>query len=218
MRLMRLKSLLWSLFLVALLVGLPYLCSEAQAQRGGGGRGGGGGGARAGGGGMSGGSFRGSSAAVQGPRGGTAVQGPRGGVAAQGPRGGAVAEGPRGGAAARGPGGSAAARGPAGGAAARGPGGQTATRSATTASGSATYNRNVNVNQNWNAYAGPGYRPYAGAAVAGLAVGATVAYLSASAQPVAVNNQTYYVDGNTYYQKCYQGSEVSYCVVPNPNQ
>ena len=120
-----------------------------------------------------------------------------------------MAEGPRGGAAVRGPG---------GGAAARGPGGQTAYRPGTTPSGGGTYNRNVNVNQNWNAYSGPGYRPYAGAAVAGLAVGATVAALSAAAQPVVVNNQTYYSDGGTYYQKCYEGTEVSYCVVPDPNQ
>jgi len=184
-----LKSYLGSLFVAGLLIGLPFLCSDAQGQRGGGR--GGGGGARAGGGGMSGGSLRG------------------GGGYAQGPRGGAVAQGPRGG---------AAVRGPAGGAAARGPGGQTATRPATPAGGGATYNRNVNVNQNWNAYNGPGYRPYAGAAVAGLAVGATVAALSAAAQPVVVNHQTYYSDGGTYYQKCYQGTEVSYCVVPNPNQ
>ncbi len=74
----------------------------------------------------------------------------------------------------------------------------------------------MNVSQNWNAY-NPGYRPYAGAA-AGLAVGATVGYLSAAAQPTVVNNQTYYVDGGTYYQRCYQGTEVAYCVVPNPNQ
>jgi hypothetical protein len=74
----------------------------------------------------------------------------------------------------------------------------------------------VNVNQNWNAYGRPGYG-YGGVA-AGLAVGATVAYLSAAAQPVVVNNQTYYNDGGTYYQKCYEGTEVSYCVVPNPNQ
>ena len=78
----------------------------------------------------------------------------------------------------------------------------------------------MNVNQNWNAYTGAGYRPYpyAGAAARGLAVGATVAALSAAAQPVVVNNQTYYSDGGTYYQKCYEGTEVSYCVVPNPNQ
>jgi hypothetical protein len=76
----------------------------------------------------------------------------------------------------------------------------------------------VNVSQNWNAYTGAGYRPYAGAGARALAVGATVAYLSAAAQPVVVNNQTYYSDGGTYYQKCYEGTEVSYCVVPNPNQ
>ena len=187
-----LKSYLGSLFVAGLLISLPFLCPDAQGQRGGGGRGGGGG-ARGGGGGggLSGGSFRG---------------------------GGAVAQGPRGGAAARGPGGGAAVRGPGGGAAARGPGGQTAYRPGTTPSGGGTYNRNVNVNQNWNAYSGPGYRPYAGAAVAGLAVGATVAALSAAAQPVVVNNQTYYSDGGTYYQKCYEGTEVSYCVVPDPNQ
>lgn len=206
-----LKSYLGSLFVAGLLISLPFLCPDAQGQRGGGGRGGGGGarGGGGGGGGLSGGSFRG---------GGAVAQGPRGGVAAQGPRGGAVAEGPRGGAAARGPGGGAAVRGPGGGAAARGPGGQTAYRPGTTPSGGGTYNRNVNVNQNWNAYSGPGYRPYAGAAVAGLAVGATVAALSTAAQPVVVNNQTYYSDGGTYYQKCYEGTEVSYCVVPDPNQ
>lgn len=185
MKLRKLKFFLGSLFLAVLLIGLPYL--EAQAQRGG--RGGGGGGARAGSGGMSGGSFRGGGAAVQGPRGGAAVQGPRGG---------------------------AAVRGPGGGAAARGPGGQTAYRPGTTPGGGATYNRNVNVNQNWNAYNRPGYRPYAGAAVAGLAVGATVAAISASAQPVVVDNHTYYNDGGTYYERCYEGTEVAYCVVPNP--
>jgi hypothetical protein len=76
----------------------------------------------------------------------------------------------------------------------------------------------VNVSGNWNAYYGPRYGGAAAGAAAGLAVGATVGYLSAAAQPVVVNNQTYYIDGTTYYQKCYQGSEVSYCVVPAPNQ
>jgi uncharacterized membrane protein len=83
MKLRKLKFFLGSLFLAVLLIGLPYL--EAQAQRGG--RGGGGGGARAGSGGMSGGSFRGGGAAVQGPRGGAAVRGPGGGAAARGPGG-----------------------------------------------------------------------------------------------------------------------------------
>ena len=104
MKLMKLKSPFGSLIVVALLVSLPCLGSEAQA------RGGGGGGR--GGGGYSGGSFRG---------GGGYATGPRGGGVAVGPRGGAVAEGPRGrsrrqrdclygGTTARGPGGATAYR------------------------------------------------------------------------------------------------------------
>ncbi len=34
MKLMKLRSPLWSLFVMALLVGLPFLCSEAQARGG----------------------------------------------------------------------------------------------------------------------------------------------------------------------------------------
>ncbi len=192
MKLTNLKTLLWSLFLVALLVALPYLCSEAQAQRGGGGRGGGrgggGGGYHGGGGGFSGGSMRGGAGGPSRGAGGAGRPGGPGGVGGAGRPGG--------------PGGV--------GAPGRGAGGAY--------QGNVNVNRNVTASRNWNAYTGPGYRPYAGAAAAGLAVGATVAYLSASAQPVAVNNQTYYVDGNTYYQKCYQGTEVSYCVVPDPYQ
>ena len=77
MKLMRLKSPFWSLLAVALLVSLPYLCSEAQAQRGG--RGGGGAGMHAGGGGggFSGGSFRGGAGGAGGPgRGAGGVGGP----------------------------------------------------------------------------------------------------------------------------------------------
>ncbi len=212
MKLKNLRSSLWSLAVAALLVSLPFLCSEAQAQR----RGGGG---YHGGGGFSGGSFRGGGGWAQGPRGGTVAEGPRGREYAQTPQGGEAYRG-TGGAAVRGPAGGAAARGPYGGAAARGPAGGTAYRPPTSyPAGGGTYTRNVNVSGNWSAYYGPGYRPYpyAGAAAAGLAVGATVAYLSAAAQPVVVNNQTYYVDGTTYYQKCYKGSEVAYCVVPKPN-
>jgi hypothetical protein len=76
---------------------------------------------------------------------------------------------------------------------------------------------NVQGGGNWGAYNGPRYG-YGAAAAGALAVGATVAALSAAAQPVTVNNQTYYQDGGNYYQKCYQGTEVSYCVVPDPNQ
>lgn len=83
--------------------------------------------------------------------------------------------------------------------------------------GDVNVNRNVTASGNWNAYYGPRYGGAAAGAAAGLAVGATAAYLSPAAQPVVVNNQTYYVDGNTYYQKCYTGSQVSYRVVPKPN-
>ena len=61
MKLMKLKSPFWSLFVVALLVGLPFLCSEAQAR---------------GGGGFSGGSFRGGGGYAAGPRGGAVAVGP----------------------------------------------------------------------------------------------------------------------------------------------
>ncbi len=111
-----------------------------------------------------------------------------GGGYATGPRGGAVAVGPRGGVAARGPYGGAAAVGPRGGAA---------------------YHRGP--------YYGPGYRPYGGVA-AGVAVGAAVATLPARAAALSVAGQTYYYDGSSYYQPCYQGTDVNYCVVPDPNQ
>ena len=164
MKLMKMQSSFWSLIVVALLVSLPCLGSEAQAR-----------------GGFSGGSFRG---------GGGYATGPRGGGVAVGPRGGAVAEGPRGG---------VAARGPYGGAAARGPGGATAYRP--------------------GGYYGPGYRgPGYGGVAAGIAVGAVVATLPARAAALSVAGQTYYYDGSAYYQSCYQGTDVSYCVVPDPNQ
>jgi hypothetical protein len=192
MRSMKTKSVFWSLCALALLLTLPFFGSEAQAWRGGG-RG------FYGGGGFSGGSFRG------------------GGGWAQGPRGGTVAEGPRGRQYAQTPGGGEAYRSPYGGAAARGPEGGTAYRPNYPAGG-ATYNRNVNVSRSWQGYYGPGYGGVAAGAAAGLAVGAVVGSLSAAAQPMVVNNQTYYYDGTNYYQPCYQGTNVSYCVVPNPNQ
>jgi hypothetical protein len=112
-----------------------------------------------------------------------------GGGYATGPRGGAVAVGPRGGVAARGPYGGAAAVGPRGG---------------------AVYHRGP--------YYGPGYRPGYGAVAAGVAVGAVVATLPARAAALSVAGQTYYYDGSAYYQPCYQGTDVSYCVVADPNQ
>jgi hypothetical protein len=49
-------------------------------------------------------------------------------------------------------------------------------------------------------------------------VGTVVGSLSTAAQPMIVNNQTYYYDGGNYYQPCYQGTDSAYCVVENPNQ
>ena len=71
---------------------------------------------------------------------------------------------------------------------------------------------------NWNPYYGPDYGGAAAGAAAGLAVGAVVGTLPAAAAAQSVAGQTYYYDGNTYYQPCYQGTDVNYCVVPNPNQ
>jgi len=45
-----------------------------------------------------------------------------------------------------------------------------------------------------------------------------VATLPARATALAVAGQTYYYDGTNYYQPCYQGTDVSYCVVADPNQ
>ena len=121
--------------------------------------------------------------------GGGYATGPRG--RRGGPRGGAMAEGPRGGVAARGP-------------YRRGRGGW-AERGRRFA----------------RPYYGPGYRPgYGGVAAgvaAGVAVGAVVATLPARAAAMSVAGQTYYYDGSTYYQPCYQGTDVSYCVVADLN-
>ena len=76
--------------------------------------------------------------------------------------------------------------------------------------GSATVNTNVNVNQGWGAYNGPGWGGVAAGAAAGLAVGATVASLPAGAAPVVVSDQNYYVVGSTYYQPCFTGAVKSY--------
>jgi len=70
----------------------------------------------------------------------------------------------------------------------------------------------------WGPYYGGGWGGVAAGAAAGLAVGTVVGALSASAQPLVVNNQTYYYDNGTYYQPCYQGASSGYCVVPNPNK
>ena len=73
--------------------------------------------------------------------------------------------------------------------------------------------RNVNVSGDWHG----GYGRYGYGVAGAVAVGATVAALSAAARPVVYGGTTYYVDGGTYYKQCYQGDEVAYCVVENPN-
>jgi hypothetical protein len=42
--------------------------------------------------------------------------------------------------------------------------------------------------------------------------------LPQNSQPVVINNQTYYMSDGHYLQPCYQGSQLQYCVVQNPNQ
>jgi hypothetical protein len=43
-----------------------------------------------------------------------------------------------------------------------------------------------------------------------------VGSLPAAAEPVVVANQDYYLADGVYYQPCYQGPVVNYCVVANP--
>ena len=91
-----------------------------------------------------------------------------------------------------------------------------------------SWNRNVNVSRSynfsgdggWGYYGGGGVSPAGAAAVgalAGLSLGAMVSSLPANAQPLLINNQTYYYDGTNYYQPCYGGSDTNYCVVADPN-
>jgi hypothetical protein len=201
---------------LALVLGLVMFLSlplPSQAWRGGGFgggfRGGGFGGFHGGGGfdgGLGGGSFH------EGAFGGGSWSGAHGGQAAWGPRGAGVAEGPEG---------TTVARGPYGGGAFRTPSGSTATWNDDNYN---SWNRNVNVSTNynvsgggWGYYGAPAAGAVAAGALAGLAIGTMVATLPTAAQPLYVNNQTYYYDGTNYYQPCYGGSDTNYCVVANPN-
>jgi hypothetical protein len=74
----------------------------------------------------------------------------------------------------------------------------------------------VTVNQNWNHYYGPTGGAVAAGAAVGLVVGASVASLPYAAAPVVVYGQTYYVADGVYYQPCYMGADVNYCVVTAP--
>jgi hypothetical protein len=185
MKLRKLKSPFWSLFAVALVLGLPFLGSAAEPHRGGASGGHGasgyhGGGGGHGGGGFSGGSFRGGAPSVaQGPRGGAVVRGPRGGMAVRGPSGGVAVKGPRGAYYGGYPGGA--------------------------------------YGEAWAPYYGPSDGGGGLAAfIAGLAIGTVLQALPPGVVAQILGGQTYYYDGSNYYQRCYQGTDMGYCVVPNP--
>jgi hypothetical protein len=200
MKLRKLKSPFWSLFAVALVLALPFPGSAAESHRGGPSGGHAASVSHApssfhGGGGFSGGSFRGAPSVAQGPRGGTVVRGPSGGTAFRGPSGGGAVSGPREGYHGRYPGGAYYGGYPGGGYYGGGGG--------------------------WDAYYGPEYYGgegggLAAAIIAALAIGTILEALPSAAAPQAYGGQTYYYDGTNYYQTCYQGTDVAYCVVPNP--
>ena len=121
-------------------------------------------------------------------------------VAASGPRGGAVVAGPRG----------AAAVGPRGGAVAATPRSYVHTGSASVAAGPRrAYAEGPRGGQ---AYVGP-----RGAAVRGpYGGGAIVRTYPAGARALAVAGVTYYVASGVYYRPVYQGSEVVYQEVEDP--
>ena len=121
-------------------------------------------------------------------------------AAVSGPRGGAAVAGPRG----------AAAVGPRGNAVAATPRSYVHTGSASVAAGPRrAYAEGPRGGQ---AYVGP-----RGAAVQGPRGGtAVVRTMPVGARAVAVAGATYYVASGLYYQPVYQGSEVVYQEVPNP--
>ena len=189
MKLRKLRSPIWSLFAVALVLTLPFVSSAAGPKGGGGGGGHPAGGGHAAAaphvGGFSGGSFRPAPAprAVPAPRGGAVARGPRGGTAVRGPSGGAAVKGPRGG------------------------------------YGGGYHGGGYG--EAWAPYYGPEYGGGGGLAaaiIAALAIGTILEALPSGAVPQVYGGQTYYYDGSNYYQACYQGTDLNYCVVPPPNQ
>jgi len=75
---------------------------------------------------------------------------------------------------------------------------------------------------NWGPYYGPGYNTAAGAAAAAataavaLGTGTVVVGLPPGTVARTVTGEKYFFDGRIYYLPCYQGSELAYCVVPDP--
>ncbi|MGA8573517.1 MAG: hypothetical protein WB560_13725, partial [Desulfobaccales bacterium] len=71
----------------------------------------------------------------------------------------------------------------------------------------------------WGPYYGPEYYGGGGLAaaiIAALAIGTILEALPSGANPQVYGGQTYYYDGTNYYQACYQGADLDYCVVPAP--
>ncbi len=226
MKRLSLRFPLGSLVLMALLVGLPLFCfsSGAQARDGGAVMGGGFmGRGFMGGGGFSGGSFRG---------GGGWAAGPRGGALIVGHQEGALIKGPRGGEFLRGPVGEGVARGPFVGEAVRGPkvvtgpqGGEVVTGvRGNIIVGEQGFPRGahmVTAPGNWGPYFGPTRSSppaFAGGGVTVTTPGMIVTALPAGVVARMVAGRRYFYGAGIYYLPCYQGSELAYCVVPDPNQ
>jgi hypothetical protein len=220
------RGLPWgSLVVMVLLAGLPFFCLSSGAYaRGGGGfiAGGSVGGGFIGGGGFNGGSFRAGGGWAGGPQGGAVVIPiPRQEITRP--------EAPQGGEFSRGPRSAGAVREPVGGEAVRGPKFVTGPQGRGVLAGESrniygerVYPRGphmVTAPGNWGPYYGPSYVPpaFAGGGVTVLP-GMIVSALPAGAVPRTVAGKRYYYGAGIYYQPCYQGSELSYCVVPDPNK
>ena len=79
-------------------------------------------------------------------------------------------------------------------------------------------NTNVNVNKNVNVDVDRRRGVGAGGFVAGAVVaGAVIASLPSGCRTIYVNNIGYYDCGGTFYVQTYQGTDVVYSVVDNPN-
>jgi hypothetical protein len=206
MKLIKPGFLAGSLMGVALLLaGLTFFCFEAQARGGGGSMGGGG---------LSGGSFRAGGGWGEGPRGGGVVIGPQGVEFARSPRGGEAFRGPQGANMEKGALGGAAVRGPRGSEEAAGLRGRTVYREPGYYGGA----HMVTSPGNWGPYYGPARNPAGAAAATALGTGMLVVGLPPGAVARTVGGQRYFFNGGTYYLPCYQGAELAYCVVPDPNQ
>lgn len=118
------------------------------------------------------------------------------------PREGRAAEGPRGSAADRGADRGAVARTPERGVAARPPVGT-------------VRGEERRVKDDWDHFYGSGWDKAVVQAPADAPVTITDT-LPGNATAVVVAGQTYYVASGVYYQECFMGSDVNYCVVPAP--